>query len=257
MTTSFDERDEALEALCCQDATLLELSQQWTASFGRTGRQYLYDWFLLPIIQLPTDLIQLQEIIFRVQPDLIIETGIARGGSVAFNASMLALLEYQDALRNGTHLDPRNPSRKVCAIDIDIRSHSHSALESHPLYNHMILIQGSSVDGLTYQRVKDIASSSERILVLLDSNHTHQHVLSELQLYAPLVSKGSYCVVFDTNIEDMPSDLSSDRPWCKGNNPKTAVLEWIKDNPHFVIDHTIDSKLMISAAPSGYLFRAS
>ena len=200
-------------------------------------------------------MVALQELIWLCQPDLIIETGIAHGGSLIFSASMLALLDYCEASRQGISLDPRMPTRKVIGIDIDIRRHNREAIESHPMASRIEMIQGSSIDADVIRNVSKRALEVERVLVCLDSNHTHEHVLKELEAYAPLVTLGSYCVVFDTVVEDMPEGSFPDRPWDKGNNPKTAVREYLKSHPEFEIDKQIDHKLLISVAPDGYLRR--
>ena len=216
---------------------------------------YNFDWLSRPIIQYPQDIIATQEIIWKVKPDLIIETGIARGGSLVLSASILALLDYSDALETGSLLDPKLPNRKVIGVDIDIREHNLKALNQHPMRNRMELIEGSSVDPDIINRIYDLSKDYKCILVLLDSNHTHDHVLSELRAYAKLVSRGSYCVVFDSVIEDLPNESSGDRPWGTGNNPKTAVWEFLKDNTDFEIDKEIEDKLVITVAPDGYLKR--
>ena len=142
----------------------------------------------------------------------------------------------------------------VLGIDIDIRSHNRKLIESHPMFNRIELIEGSSTSNQVYEVVKKMAESKKKILVCLDSNHTHDHVLKELELYAPLVSKDSYCVVFDTVVEDMGPDWDwGIRDWGVGNNPKTAVYEFLKQNKDFKIDSSIDSKLLVTVAPSGYL----
>ena len=192
-----------------------------------------------------------QEIVSRLSPDLIIETGIAHGGSLVLSASLLCLLDVMEGL------DPRRSLRKVVGVDIDIRSHNRKALDEHPLRFKMELIEGSSIDPEIVKQVRANASSAERVLVCLDSNHTHQHVLSELNSYADLVSVDSYCIVFDTVIEDLPPGSFPDRPWDVGDNPKTAVYEWLKSHKNFQIDKNIDNKLLISVAPCGYLKRTS
>lgn len=204
------------------------------------GAKYSYNftWLGIPIIQLPQDIISMQEIIWQVKPDLIIETGIAHGGSLIFYASMLELLQG-----NG----------KVLGIDIDIRAHNRDAIEKHPLSKRISMHEGSSTDENVVQQVYDFARGSEIVLVVLDSNHTHDHVLKELTLYSSLVTKGSYLVVFDTTIEDMPEGFYLNRPWGKGNNPKTAVHEFLQTNDRFVIDKDIDNKLLITVALDGYL----
>lgn len=219
--------------------------------------KYSYNtvWLGRPAIQLPQDIVAMQELIWSLKPDLIIETGIAHGGSLIFSASMLALLDICDAIESGTRFDPKASDRRVVGIDIDIRSHNREAIEAHPLASRVQMIEGSSIAPETIKQVKQLASQHSRILVCLDSNHAHGHVLAELEAYAPLTSVGSYCVVFDTVIEDLPANMFPDRPWGHGDNPKTAVWEYLKTHPEFEIDKHIDNKLMISVAPDGYLKR--
>jgi cephalosporin hydroxylase len=216
---------------------------------------YNFAWQGRPIIQYPQDVVAMQELIWKVRPDLIIETGIAHGGSLIFSASMLALLDICDAIEAKRMLDPSKSSRKVLGVDIDIRAHNRAAIEAHPMAYHIEMIQGSSIAEDVVEQVHEFASSHERILVCLDSNHTHDHVLAELEAYASLTSVGSYCVVFDTVIEDFPKEAYLDRPWGPGNNPKTAVNEFLKSHPEFEIDKSIDNKLLVSVAPDGYLKR--
>jgi cephalosporin hydroxylase len=216
---------------------------------------YNFEWMGRPIIQYPQDIAAMQEIIWEVRPDLIIETGIAHGGSLIFSASMLALLDLTDAINQKCALNPDQSKRKVLGLDIDIRPHNREAIEAHPLASYIQMIQGSSIEKDVVEQVKSIAGGYSKILVCLDSNHTHEHVLEELKAYAPLVSKGSYCVVFDTIVEDLPKEMFPDRPWGPGNNPKTAVFEFMKTHPEFEIDKTIDYKLLISVAPDGFLKR--
>jgi len=210
---------------------------------------YSFDWLQRPIIQYPQDIVAFQELVSSVRPNLIIETGIAHGGSLVLSASMLCLLDVMEGL------DPRESSRKVVGVDIDIRPHNRQALDEHPLRFKMELIEGSSIDPAIINQVRSHADGIDRVLVSLDSNHTHEHVLAELNAYADLVSVGSYCIVFDTAIEDLPAGYFPDRPWDVGNNPKTAVHEWLKSHPEFEIDKDIDHKLIISVAPDGYLKR--
>jgi cephalosporin hydroxylase len=186
---------------------------------------------------------------------LIIETGIAHGGSLVMSASMLALLDMCDAIESGEMLDPKVSRRKVLGVDIDIRSHNRAAIEAHPMSSRIQMIQGSSIAQDVIDKVHAFAADYSRVLVFLDSNHTHDHVLAELQAYAPLASVNSYCVVFDTLVEDMPKELFPDRPWGPGNNPKTAVWAYLKGHPEFEIDKNIESKLLITVAPDGYLRR--
>jgi cephalosporin hydroxylase len=219
--------------------------------------QYSYNYFWMgrPIIQYPQDIVAMQELIWQVKPDLIIETGIAHGGSMIMNASLLALLELAEATESGEMIDPNMPKRKVLGIDIDIREHNKKAIENHPLAKRIDMIQGSSISPEIVEQVKEYAQGYKVILICLDSNHTHKHVLAELEAYAELTTVGSYCVVFDGIVEDMPAALAAERPWEPGNNPKTAVWEYLKSHPEFEIDKSIQNKLLLTVAPDGYLKR--
>jgi cephalosporin hydroxylase len=209
----------------------------------------------------------MQELVWSVKPDLIIETGVAHGGSLILSASLLALLDYCDAVEKGEVLDPKTTHRRVVGIDIDIRPHNRAAIEAHPMAHRIDLIQGSSLENTIVADVYEITKKYRRTMVCLDSNHTHEHVLAELEAYAPLTSPGSYCCVFDTVIEDLPSDIYSDRPWDRDNNPKTAVREYLRrleQKPYqaadgqplnFKMDCAIEDKLLVTVAPNGYLKR--
>ncbi|KUI10549.1 cephalosporin hydroxylase [Mycolicibacterium acapulense] len=229
------------------------------AEFMQTSAlsQYSYNFFWMsrPIIQYPQDVFAMQELIWSVRPDLIIETGIAHGGSIVFSASMLALLDIADAIHAGATLDPAESKRKVLGIDIDIRAHNRAAIDAHPMASRIQMIEGSSIAPDVVAQVHEIAAGYQRVLVCLDSNHTHAHVLAELEAYAPLTSVGSYCVVFDTWIEDLSANTFSNRPWGPGDNPKTAVREYLKNHPEFEIHKDIQHKLAITVAPDGYLKR--
>ena len=214
---------------------------------------YNFSWLGRPIIQYPQDIAVMQELIWRVRPDLIIETGIAHGGSLTLSASMLAMLDMCDAIEKGDTLDPSKSSRKVLGLDIDIRAHNKAAIEAHPMASRIQMIQGSSIAPEIVRQVSDIAAGHKTVLVCLDSNHTHDHVLAELESYAPLTSLGSYCIVFDTVIEDLPRAMSFDRPWGPGNNPKTAVWKYLQTHKEFEIDQHVEDKLLITVAPSGFL----
>ena len=216
---------------------------------------YNFSWLGRPIIQYPQDIIAMQELIWQIKPDLIIETGIAHGGSLIFSASMLALLDMYEAIEVGEKFVPKASRRKVIGIDIDIRAHNRAAIEAHPLSTRIQMIEGSSIALEVIDEVRATASNYSRILVCLDSNHTHEHVLAELNAYASLTTIGSYCVVFDTHVEDLPKELNSHRPWGPGDNPKTAVWEYLKTHPEFEIDKRIPNKLLITVAPDGYLKR--
>lgn len=205
------------------------------------GAQYSYnlDWLGLPIIQYPQDIAAMQEIVWQVKPDLIIETGTARGGSAVFYASMLKLLGRG----------------KVVSIDIDIRRHNRNAIRQHPLSPYITLIEGSSIAASTLQKVENIANKAKKVLVTLDSLHTHEHVLAELEFYSKFVTRGSYLVVFDTVIGNLPQKYSLGKPWGKDNNPKTAVDEFLKNRRDFILDKGIENKLLLTVAPGGYLKR--
>jgi len=249
-------------------AELQKKSLDWMLAVGAAGRYtYNFSWLGRPIIQYPQDMVAMQELIWQVKPDLIIETGIAHGGSLIMSASMLAILDYCEAVEFGQKLDPQATRRRVLGVDIDIRSHNRHAIEEHPLSHYITMLQGSSITPEIIAQVHQIAQNHERALVFLDSNHTQEHVLAELEAYAPLTGKGSYCCVFDTLIEDMPDDMFADRAWGRGNNPKTAVWEYLKrlngegrkaadgDPLNLEVDKTIENKLLITVAPDGYLHR--
>jgi cephalosporin hydroxylase len=238
-----------------RDEDLQALSRIWIREIAPHKWAYNFTWLGRPAIQFPNDAWALQELIWKIKPDLIIETGIAHGGSLIFSASMLTLLDVCEAIEAGQPYDPAASPRKVVGIDIEIRPHNRAAIEAHPLYPRIQMIEGSSIDPAVVDQVWAIAKRHQKILVCLDSNHTHEHVLGELDAYAPLVSVGSYCVVFDTIIEDMPPGSFPDRPWDKGNNPKTAVWAFLKNHPEFEIDKSIQHKLLITVAPDGYLKR--
>lgn len=237
------------------DKELNDLSLQWSIKANARKYSYHFEWMGRPVIQYPQDMMAMQELIWQTKPDLIVETGIAHGGSLIFSASMLAQLDMCDAIEAGESLDPKVSRRKVLGIDIDIRSHNREAIEAHPMASRIQMIQGSSISPEIIKQVRDIAENYSRVLVCLDSNHTHEHVLAELEAYAPLASMNGYCVVFDTVVEDMPKEMFPDRPWGPGNNPKTAVWEYLKTHPEFEIDKSIQNKLLITVAPDGYLKR--
>lgn len=250
-----------------EDKDFIDLSNTWVRESIRHNYAQNFSWFGRPIVQVPQDIYAIQEIIWRVRPDLVIETGIAHGGSLILSASMLALLDYCDAIAVDRSFSPRESKRRAVGIDIDIRPHNREAIDQHPLSHLIEMIEGSSIDAGVVKKVKIIAADYKRILVFLDSNHTHEHVLSELKSYAPLVSPGSYCVVWDTGVEDLPEGFVTDRPWGKGDNPKTAVYAYLKKLQGEVVkasdgarlrleaDKTIEHKISITASPDGFLRR--
>lgn len=237
------------------NSALQEKSLAWVRESMQCMYVYNFDWLGRPIIQYPHDMLGMQELIWQIKPDLIIETGIAHGGSLIFSASMLALVDMCDAISAGKPMDPKVSQRKVLGIDIDIRPHNRKAIEAHPMASRIQMIQGSSIAPEIIAQVKQVSQGYSRTLVCLDSNHTHDHVLAELNAYAPLTSVGSYCVVFDTFVEDMPKEMFPERNWGPGNNPRTAVWEFLKGHPEFEIDKNIHNKLLITVAPDGWLRR--
>lgn len=235
------------------NSNLDKLSKEWLQLSLAEKYQYNFDWLGRPIIQYPNDILAIQEIVYKVQPDLIIETGIAHGGSLILSASLLAILDIQNSIANKKTYDPSKSKRKVLGIDIDIRSHNKIEIEKHPMFNYIEMLEGSSTDSDIFQIVKKYSEKYNNVLLFLDSNHTHQHVLDELNLYAQLVTKDSYCVVFDTFCEDMPEGLIKDRPWGPGNSGKTATAEFLKNNSSFIYDKLIENKLLITSSPNGFL----
>lgn len=236
---------EALErtSINGNNETLRNAAQDFMVKSISPKYSYNFTWLGRPIIQYPQDVVAMQELVFSIQPDLIIETGIAHGGSLIFYSSILEL--------NAACGGPKNA--EVLGVDIDIRSHNRAAMEAHPMFKRVTMIQGSSVAPEIIEQIGARAEGKQRVLVCLDSNHTHDHVFSELRAYAPLVSVGSYCVVFDTF--DIPKELLADRPWGPGNNPKSAVEEFLRSHSEFQVDKEIDNRLLISVAPGGYLRR--
>lgn len=223
-----------------KDENLKKLSSDWFKAAARYKYGYNFSWLGRPIIQLPTDMAVLQELIWDVKPDLIIETGIAYGGSVIFHASMLELL---------------GGDGKVAGIDIDIRKHNRIEIEKHPMFKRIIMLEGSSTDDGIVMKVNQIAKDRKSIIVMLDSCHSHDHVLRELEIYSKLVTVGSYMVVFDTSIELFPDECSTNRPWGAGSNPWTAVREFLRNNRNFIIDKHVQEKAVFTAAIDGYLKR--
>lgn len=252
---AFDAERQASAAGYPADDAWQALSNQWTTQSFAQKYMYNFNWLGRPIIQFPNDMVAFQEAVWEVKPDLIIETGIAHGGSLILSASLLAMIDYCEAVETGGTIDPAKPKRKVLGIDIDIRAHNRAAIEAHPMAARIDMLEGSSTTAEMAAKVQAFTEGRERVLVVLDSMHTHDHVTRELEIYAPFVTKGSYCMVFDTIVEDMDTSVFPDRPWNPGDNPKTAVWEFLKSNPHFEIDQSINRKLLISAAPDGWLKR--
>jgi cephalosporin hydroxylase len=263
----FEDEVKARVAAIGRDATLRVTAAAFMEASTLPKYSYNFSSLGRPIIQYPQDMVAMQELIWSIKPDLIIEAGIAHGGSLILSAAALALIDYCEAVESGTTLDPKASRRRVLGLDIDIRAHNRAAIEAHPMAHKIDMIEGSSIDPVVVQRVRQIAAKHERVLVILDSNHTHDHVLAELRAYAPLTSAGSYCVVFDTIVEDLPDSMYPDRPWSRGNNPKTAVWEYLRQLGEeeiaaadgkrlaFKIDTSMQDRLLITVAPDGYLRR--
>ena len=228
-----------------QDSSFKDLSQQWLKESMKRKYVYNFDWLGRPIIQYPQDVMAIQELIWSVKPDLIIETGIAHGGSLILSASMLALLDVGPTTANF--------NRRVLGIDIEIREHNRQLIEQHPLSFMIEMIESSSTCEKSFEKIKSYAKNFNKVMVFLDSMHTEEHVLKELDMYADLVSSGSYCVVFDTFVENLDEDIFPDRPWSKGDNPMTAVAKFLKKRDDFEIDKKIESKLMVTVTPNGFL----
>ena len=242
MTDDFEElKAENIRGLGESD-DVAELTNRWMTEVTHHRYSYHFTWMGLPIIQFPQDIVAMQELIWAVRPDLVIETGVARGGSIVYYASLLELIGADGV---------------VLGIDIDIRRPNRLAIENHPMSRRIRLIEGSSIADDVVEQAAAMAADASTVLVVLDSNHTHEHVLRELELYAPLVTTGSYVVVFDTIVEDFPDDMYPDRPWGRGDNPKTAVHEFLRRSDEFEIDRTIENKLQITVAPNGYLRRVA
>lgn len=223
------------------NAELKKAADEFNVASNKAQYSYNFSWMGRPIIQYPQDMIAMQEIIWDLKPDLIIETGIAHGGSLIYYASILELIGKGEVL----------------GVDIDIRKHNRTEIENHSMFKRIQMIEGSSVSQETVAKVAEIAKGKQTVLVTLDSNHTHEHVLQELIMYSPFVTKGSYLVAFDTIVEDLPNDYLPGRSWNQGDNPKTAVREFLKSHPEFVTDKSIDNKLLISVGPDGYLKKIS
>lgn len=229
---------------------LKKIAHNFQHETGKFGYLYNFEWLGLPIIQYPQDMVALQEIVYKVKPDLIVETGVARGGSLIFSASLLALLDIFDRT-----VGDEKPNRQVIGIDIDIRPHNRQNIEGHPLSSYITLIQGSSIDPETIAKVKVAAKGFNNVIVLLDSNHTHDHVLAELRAYSHLVAKGSYLIVYDTVVEHSPPGYYEGKPWDRGNSPLTAVRKFLSESSDFEIDETVPNKLLITVSPDGFLRR--
>lgn len=221
-----------------KDKEFRKMSLDWILKSNEHKYGFNFTWMGRPVIQFPNDMFIIQQLIWQIKPDLIIETGIAHGGSIIFSASMLELV---------------GGDGQVVGIDVDIRTHNRIEIEEHPMFKRIEMIEGSSTDEEVINQVYKIADNKKSIMVFLDSNHSHKHVLGEMNVYGKLVNVGSYMVVFDTCIELFPKGYCSDRPWDVGDNPMTAIDAFMKNNNTFIRDELLNSKAIITAAPDGYL----
>ena len=235
-----DERDARVTGFKT-DAELKQATLAWSELAFTRGYSYNFEWMGRPIIQYPSDMMGLQEVLWRTQPDLIIETGVAHGGSLVMYAGLQQMMGIQGA--------------KVLGVEIDLRAHNRALINEHPMAKHIQIIDGSSVAQATLEQVRAVAAQHQRVMVVLDSLHTHDHVLAELEAYAPLVTAGNYLVVQDTHVEELPDHLWLNRPWKRGNNPMTASLEFLSKHPEFENDVALEAKLQITCARNGWLRR--
>jgi cephalosporin hydroxylase len=231
------ERRAALDRVGANERLTADAAS-FVAEAAENRYTYGWDWLGLPVLQFPQDIVAVQELIWRIRPGVVVETGVARGGSLVLSASILELLGGDGF---------------VLGVDIDVRPHNRRAIESHPLAHRISLVEGSAIDDVVLDEVRARVGDRQPVLVLLDSMHTHDHVLAELEAYSELVQAGSYLVVFDTVIDDLPAEQFDDRPWGPGNSPKSAVHAFLERNDRFEIDTDIDARLLISSAPNGYL----
>ncbi len=224
-----------------KDQKFVDLTRKWEEEAFKKGYVYNFEWLGRPVIQYPQDIIIVQEVINEVNPDIIIEIGVAHGGSIIFSASILELLGKKDSF--------------VLGIDVDIREHNKKEIEKSPMFKRIKLVEGSSIDQKTVDQIEKYIDADKRVMVILDSMHTHEHVLKELNIYSKYVSKNSYIIVQDTHIEDLPDEFWDNRPWSHGNSPKTAVFEFIEKNANYEVDNYYEDKAMITCAKSGFLKR--
>jgi cephalosporin hydroxylase len=236
----FAERAADIEAMG-KDEELRRKSIDWMQHADRYKYTYNFTWMGRPIIKFPADMVIQQELMWRLKPDLIIETGIAHGGSIIFSASMMEMMGIEG---------------EVVGIDIDIRAHNRALIESHPMMKRITLYEGSSTSPEIVEKVKKHLAGKKCVMVVLDSLHSHAHVYDELKLYAPMVTKDSYCILPDTFIEFFPKGYySSTRPWDVGDNPYTAMKQYLSETDLFEIDKSLTAKAMITETIDGYLKR--
>ena len=236
----FLQAQQVLAAGMSADPEVRSLDVALTTASDRHDYSYMWRWLGLPIIQMPTDIVLMQEIIWENRPQVIVETGVARGGSVLLYSSMLRLLG----------------EGKVVAVDIDIRAHNRRAIEEHPFSDRVVLIEGSSTDPAVLDKIRREIGDAQRVMVVLDSHHSHEHVLRELRLYGPLVTPGQFMIVADTLVEELPVQEHRPRPWGPGDNPKTALDAFLAEEPEvFDVDKFSNDKVLLSSSRGGYLRR--
>lgn len=236
-------------------ATFSQACQDWQQAALNADYIYRWSWLGRPIIQYPHDTVALQEIVWATKPDLIIETGFAHGGSAVLCASLLAMLDLADARETGGSVDPARPARRLVSLEIELREHNREALHNHPLRDYIQVIEGSSIEADTVKAVTELAASYKRVMLLLDSNHTHDHVIAELRAYAGLVTPGCYCIVYDTAIDSFDPSYFKDRPWGPGNSPLSAVMSYLAVSPGWHVDDELVERIGITVAPRGFLLR--
>ncbi len=238
----FLEQRHALIIEMADDASVASANVELLKASDRHGYSYMWDWLGVPIIQMPADVMAMQEIVWRTRPDVIVETGVARGGSAILHSSLLRLTGNDQGI--------------VIAIDIDIRPHNRDSIESHRFADRIHLIEGSSTAPETIDRVRNLIPEGARVMVVLDSDHTHAHVLAELEMYAPLVTSGMFLIVADTVVEELPVQTHRPRSWGPGDNPRTALDAFVARNPSFVLDRQVSAKMLMSSSAAGYLVRS-
>lgn len=237
----FQEERAADIARMGQDAELRQKSLDWMLHADKYKYTYNFSWMGRPIIKYPNDMVVQQELMWKLKPDLVVETGIAHGGSIIFSAAMMEMMGIDG---------------EVVGVDIDIRPHNRREIENHPMAKRITMFEGSSTDEELFAQVRKKAEGKKCVMVLLDSLHSHEHVYNELQLYPDLVTEGSYLILPDTFIELFPKGYySHNRPWDVGDNPMTAMRQFLQEDDRFEIDQEIDNKLMITEGINGYLKR--
>ena len=236
----FEEAKREQSVALGNDDQVFEQSLDLITSIDKYDYSYLWSWMGVPIIQMPADVMATQEVIWATKPDVIIETGVARGGSVLFMASLLEMLG----------------GGKVVGVDIDIRAHNRATIEDHVMSKRVVLIEGGSVDEDTLASVRAQIPKGARVMVVLDSDHSREHVLSECRAYGQMVTEGCYLVVADTLVGHITEDKAPTKRskiWFKGDEPLSALNDYLAENDRFLVDPVLNGKLVLSSSPGGYL----